>query len=365
MYAAAERATSSIYWEMFIFIDDEAGMRFFDLFEKKAKEGVKIILLLDSYGSFGLSKKTIARLKQSGVDIQFFFEKRKYIIRSLWRRLWSRTHRKILVIDEHIGFIGGVNIRKDMRDWLDIHVRITGPIVRSLLRAFAKGYIIAGGKKANVRHLLKYKIRTKNTADEVEFVFDQPAAGRSAVRRRYVDALRKARRRVVLFSPYYVPDKKFLTALWKARKRGVHVDLLLPLRADVRFVTYAAYGLFSLMHRYGVRVHLVKSMMHGKGIIVDDSWAMIGSSNIDHTSFFDNFEANIKITNRGFVQKITTLVEGWMQDADRMSKKTLRARGRIATFVSWLSLYLYSWWYRSSAKIALSKKKRTILRGSK
>lgn len=340
------KAKKSIYWEMFIFVDDSAGIRFFDALLKKAEEGLNVKVIVDSLGSFLLSRKTVNKLKKSGVDIHFFHE-RKHFYRGLWKTMWSRTHRKILIIDEKIGFIGGVNVSEAMKDWLDMHVKIEGNAVHSLLRAFAKMYIICGGKKDEVKHLLKYKFRVKQ--DLLDFIYDEAGTKKSKARNKYIEALLKARERVLLFCPYYFPDKKFLYALWKARKRGIKVDLLIPYRTDVRIATYASYALFSLMSKLGVKVHLIDGMMHGKGVVMDDDWAMIGSSNIDQSSFFDNYEANMLTHDRKFVSSIKKIVLGWMKNARKLEDIHWESRGRFQKIKEWIAIKLYKIWFPDAA----------------
>ncbi len=348
MYDAIEAATSSIYWELYIFIDDSAGKRFFDLLEKKAKEGIDVKVIVDSVGSFALSSRTVGSLKQAGVDIRFFHQ-RKYRHRGLWKKLVSRTHRKILIVDESIGFIGGVNIQASMKDWLDIHLKIKGRSVHSLLRAFAKMYIICGGEKESVKHLFKYRFRVKQSM--VDFIYDDPEKNKSKARKKYMEALLKARERVILFSPYYFPDKKFLYALWRARKRGVKVDLLIPFRTDLRIATYASYGWFSLMRKLGVRVHLVDQMMHGKGVVVDDDWAMVGSSNIEHGSFYDNYEANVRIRDREFVKHIKETISDWMNKSLNLEDINWEKRGKWQRFKEWVARRLYAIWHPRTGKM--------------
>ncbi|MFH0857855.1 MAG: phospholipase D-like domain-containing protein, partial [Candidatus Magasanikbacteria bacterium] len=171
MKEAILNAKKSIYWEVYILIEDEEGVQFFDLLEKKAREGLDVKLIVDSLGSYQISRKKVEALKKSGVDIHFFQE-RKHRYRGLWKRLVTRTHRKILIVDENIGFIGGVNVSKKMKDWLDIQVRMHGKVVRSLLRSFAKSYIICGGDKEKVKHLIKYSFRVRKNIKNIEFIFD-------------------------------------------------------------------------------------------------------------------------------------------------------------------------------------------------
>ncbi len=343
MYQAIRAATASIYWEMYIFIDDEAGKRFFDLLEEKARAGLDVKVIVDGLGSFRLSRTRIDSLKKSGVDIRVFYERRRRRT-SWWSMFISRTHRKIAIIDESIGFIGGVNIDRRMKDWLDMHVRIEGPAVRSLLRAFAKSYVISGGDKERVRRLLQYKTRIKE--DVIDFIYDDAHTKESRMGKTYAEALLKARERVILFSPYYFPDKQFLRALWEARRRGIHVDILIPFRTDVRLATYAAYTWFSIMAKAGVHVHLTSKMMHGKGAVVDDDWAVVGSSNLDSTSFYDNYEANIEIKDKAMVQEVKRVALRWIKRSKILDARRWEKRSWIIRFKEYVAYLLYRIWHR-------------------
>ncbi len=351
MYHAIAQAQQTIYWELYIFVDDEVGSKFVSLLIQKAQAGVRVVLLFDRLGSSDLSQKTISTMKEAGIDIVLFSATHAKHSTTYWRRLWSRTHRKVLIIDERIGFIGGVNVQKKMAQWKDIQLRVEGKTVHSLLRFFAKNYLIAGGDRQHVVHLLKYRFRVASQMEDVEIVYDEPGHRTSRARTKYIEALAKARERVILFSPYYFPDKKLLRALWSARKRGIKVDILIPFRSDIRIATYATYALFSLMNRRGVDVHLLKGeMMHGKGVIMDDEWAMIGSSNIDQTSFFDNYEANVRVSDTHTVRQLKTIVTGWIGSAEKIEGTVWSARGRVTKLKEWISLTLYKLWYRGGER---------------
>lgn len=346
MYQAISAAEKSVYWELYIFEDDEVGQKFYLLLQEKVKQGVDVKIIIDYLGSFGVSRKRVQELRVAGIDILLFNEVRSKL-RGWWRRLWTRTHRKILIIDEKIGFLGGVNIQKEMADWSDINIRIEGKVVRSMLRAFARSYRIAGGPKKNVRRLLKYSTRLKHVFEDIELVYDEAHPTRSKAKKMYIEALTRARERVILFSPYYFPDKKFLEALWDARKRGVRVDLLIPFRSDVRLATFAAYAWFSVMKRHGIHIHLHKKMMHGKGVIVDDEWAMVGSSNIDQGSFYDNYEANVKIKDKLTVHNLKRTVQGWLDASIDFDELRWTKRGWVHRCKEWCALKLYWIWHRA------------------
>jgi len=345
MRQAIIEARHSIYWEVYIFIDDEIGSKFFDLLAAKAKAGIEVRLIIDAWGSFAISRGRVQALRQVGVDVQLFQE-RKHRYRGLWKKIITRTHRKILVVDEAIGFIGGVNIDKTMAEWKDFHLRIDGSAVHSLLRAFAKSYLISGGQKSVVVHLLKYRSRLETDIKDIEFIFDEGNPTRAQTKQKYIEALLKARERVILFSPYYFPDRSFLRALWQARRRGVRVDLLIPFRTDVRLATYAAYSWFSLMQRYGVHVHLLRGMMHGKGVVKDSDWAMIGSSNLEYNSFGRNYEANVKIYDKQVVRRIKQTVLAWLHGSTTLDNLFWEKRNWWQRTKEWVARRLYLLWHK-------------------
>jgi cardiolipin synthase len=354
MYQAIEQAQHSIYWEIYIFRDDEIGEKFFSLLTQKSRAGVDVKLIIDAMGSFFLREERLNKLKQAGIDVRMFRE-RTHRYASWWRWMYVRTHRKILVIDEKVGFIGGVNVDKRMEDWRDIHLSVRGPIVFDLLHSFAKSYVVSGGARKQVRKLFRratkkkrLKLLSHNKIDDVgmEFVSDTPDKRISHVRRHYADLIQKAKHRIILFSPYYYPDKQLLRALWQARRRGVKIDLLLPLRTDVRLATYAAYAGFSLLNRYGVNIHFLRDMMHGKGIIVDDDRAVVGSSNLDQTSFYDNYEANLSIRNRELVQSLTKTLEGWISEAEKYEQETWNRRSWVDKLKEKIAHLLLRLWHR-------------------
>jgi len=344
MFLAISQAKKSIYWEVYMFVDDVVGTRFFDVLKQKVKEGVDVKLIVDFWGSFSLSQKSIENLRNAGIDILLFRQKKFSL--SHFRAWWmDRTHRKVLIIDEHIGFIGGVNIQKDMGHWQDIHIRLRGKVVRSLLRSFARTYMMCGGDKKQVKHLLKYKYRVEHSG--IDFVYDHYGRKKFGARDWYIQAFKKARERVVLFSPYYFPDKQLLRAMWDARKRGVRIDLVIPFRSDLRLVTYAAYAWFSLLHTKGVQIHLMKkNMMHGKGVIVDDEWAMVGSSNVEHGSLYHNQEANIRFRDKRMVKKLKRILDRWILDADLFDAPRWGRRGRWQRIKEFFSHAMYKFWFK-------------------
>ena len=342
MLLAIGKAKHSIYWEMYILVDDDAGKRFFDLLKTKAAEGVRVKIIIDYWGSFWLSGKKIDELKQTGIDIRVFQpQKNPFFGFKNW--LMRRTHRKILIVDEWVGFVGGVNVDKNMENWDDLVVELYGKPVRSLLRSFARTYVIAGGKKDEVRHLLAYRYRVRH--DTFDIVYDDIDRKQSKIKNKYLEAIYAARERIILFSPYYFPDRKFLHALWVARRRKVKIDLLIPFRTDVRIATYAAYAWFSVLSKLGVKIHLTRNMMHGKGVVVDDNLAFVGTSNLEHSSFDYNQEVNVTLKDKKVVARVKRVLEHWIDKADEFDHERWSRRGWSTKIKEKVARKLYAYWF--------------------
>src|SRR3989344_8687832 len=152
MLEAIKGAQRSIYLETYIFEDDLTSRRFLDVLNEKSRQGIVVKIIIDSIGSFWFRSKTKKELEKSGVEVLFFspliaWRNPYYLIRKFW---FYRTHRKILVVDEEIGFLGGVNIGQKFAQWLDLHIQLTGPVVRHLVKSFRRSYRFCGGKDPKV-----------------------------------------------------------------------------------------------------------------------------------------------------------------------------------------------------------------------
>ncbi|MFZ5364923.1 MAG: phospholipase D-like domain-containing protein [Patescibacteria group bacterium] len=340
MYDAIEKSKKSIYWETYIFIDDNAGQRFVDILEKKARQGVEVKLVIDGFGSFAFSRASTSRLKQAGVDLVVFNPVTPGTFVRFWRAFWKRTHRKILVIDNRIGFIGGVNIQNFMADWLDLQLMIRGTIVRSLTRAFAKSYIQAGGEKKNVSALLHPKI---DKSKKLKFLLPNPQANRSTIHANYLRAINGAKKYFKLAVPYYLPNRRLIKAMARARKRGVKIDLIVPLRTDLRVVQWAVRKYYNLMYRLGVNIYFTPQMMHGKAYVVDGNEGMVGSSNIDHGSFYRNLEANAYFTDQQMVGDLEKIFKQWQLYAEPFEENRWRNVGLISRLKSAFAELISPW----------------------
>jgi len=340
MYGAILGARKSVYWETYILVDDEAGNRFVDAMCEKAKLGLDVKLVVDAMGSINLSRLAEMRLRASGVKFVWFNRLSPGIyLREWFRRVWYRSHRKVLIIDEEIAFVGGVNVRQSSAEWYDLHVRLTGRTVRHFLYGFAKDYIYAGGNRKEVRHLLYPKLasRLDEWREQARAIVHAPflAGNRAPFRRLYHQALEFAKTSFTLVTPYYVPDRDFLRLISKAKARGVDVDIILPMRPDMRLMQFMNKQFYLATIEAGAKIHLLRRMNHAKGVSVDHSVGVIGSANMNPRSLSINQEAGVIFTEERMVNELNSILDDWKDESVALDKQDLQRKGWVDRIKSW------------------------------
>lgn len=315
MRQAISDAKNSIYWEIFTLTDDLAGKPFLDLLCEKAKAGLDVKLITDAIGSFYLSKEAIAHLKNSGVKFLNFNHLRPdFAVQNWLRRVWHRTHRKVLVVDQELAFIGGVNISEESRDWNDLHLKLTGKIVGPILSGFARSYIRAGGEEKEVEHLLS---GMGDFQEKIKFIVNSPTRfiKKSPFKIFYKQALGAAKENFNLLTPYYVPDRQFLDLVTRAKERGVKVNIILPWKTDMRIMQRMAEIFYGVSAKAGAAFYFLKKMNHGKAVSVDNVMGMVGSANLTPRSFYINSEAGVTFTHQQMVEDLNGILEEWKNES--------------------------------------------------
>lgn len=308
---ALTSAKQSIYIEMYIFIDDTAeGKELLGILAEKARSGIKVIVVLDAFGSKQLSAAAVDTLKSAGVEILFF------------KKLFRRLHRKIIVVDETIGFVGGVNIHHGARLWDDLLVRIEGKVVYSLIRSFAKVYKACGGKNG---HLLGYRKKALWGGTRIWFLEHLPSIQRPRLRDYYTEAIVQATTEVVIITPYFLPHRWFKKLLRETHQRGVSIKIFVPENTDIALITKANYTYMRLLGQEGIVFYTLPTMNHAKLLLVDDSLALVGSQNIDALSFDFNAEAGLYFDDPAMIRDLRTIVEKW-----RVSGSVFDPHGSVA-----------------------------------
>ncbi len=309
MYDDCAKAKESIDFEMYIFDVDEIGQRFLDLFIKKSLEGVHVRLLFDMVGSYPFYISELPEeLSRSGIEVRFFNPVSPWRIPNFTSNFF-RTHTKLLVIDQEIVHTGGVNIRDSMASWRDSNVRLQGGLAEEAGYIFARMWrVVEEGKFLPFR---KHSVYVKNFA----FRTNSPHLGQRFVYNELIDVIRNAKKYVYLTTPYFVPDIRLLRVIRLAAKRGVDVRLLIPRNSNFKTADLAARSYFTLLLKSGVKIYrYTDSMLHAKTAVVDRSWAMIGSFNLDSLSLLFNYELNVVSDSEDFAFE---LQEIFMQDLQK------------------------------------------------
>lgn len=294
-------ARKSIDIEQYILERDDVGQEFLELLVKKRKEGVHIRVLCDMAGSFSFYASSLPEtLRDIGIEVRFFN------IIKLWRidtffSWFFRDHRKLIVVDGNTGFVGGVNMRKDMKMWRDTHVKVTGSITKEMQSAFNEMWDAANEKK-----FFRRIKTTRHFVKGFQFVTNSPFVRRRFLYQELIQAIRNAREYVYLTTPYFVPDRRLRRVMRLASRRGVDVRIIVPESSNYAFVDAGSQGYYEKLLASGVRIYLYtgSGLLHAKTAVIDDAWATIGSFNLDSLSFRYNYEANIVSTNVNFAQEV-------------------------------------------------------------
>ena len=311
LHAAIAAAKHHLHLEYYIFEPDQTGTPLRDALVAKAREGVRVRLLLDAVGSAKLSKAFLAPLLDAGVEVGWFHPVK---LRRIWRpRINLRNHRKIVVVDGCVAFTGGINITDEederRRDdaYRDLHLRLEGNVVHELQTVFAEDWAYATGRAP--RMPLAPPAVTGTTVAQV--LVSGPDSTWEPIHRLHVSAIHAARQRVWLVTPYFVPGEAARMALTSAALGGLDVRLLVPRRSDSRLVTFAARSYFDELLEAGVRIYEYgPRMLHTKALLCDDDLAIIGSANFDHRSFRLNFELSVLFRDTALAQRLAKLIRG-------------------------------------------------------
>jgi cardiolipin synthase len=316
---AIRGARHHVHLEFFIWQPDEIGCRLLELLAARAKEGIEVRLLYDAMGSHRLPARLLQPFLSSGCKSCTFLP-----LNPLRRRFQVnlRNHRKIVVIDGEVGFIGGLNIGDEYLGknpyfgyWRDTHLRIRGPAVCDLQRVFCEDWDFAADEHLSDRDGTDRRYFRAVSAGgpyAVQIIDSGPDDDLKAIREVTFAAILKAKRRVWIASPYFVPDSGLLDALRLAAYSGVNVRFLGQLHPDKWVPQYAARYWWGEALQAGVQVYqYAKGMMHAKVMLIDDDLASVGSANLDNRSMYLNFEVNCLIYSP---QAVRRLEEAFVRD---------------------------------------------------
>ncbi|WP_248581408.1 phospholipase D-like domain-containing protein [Nocardioides sp. InS609-2] len=298
MLAAIDGARKQILFETYIWKGDEIGEAFKKALASAAARGVEVYCIYDAFANLVVSP----RFKHFPSSIKVL----RYPVYAAGLRFWElrrygRAHRKILVVDEEVGFVGGYNIGSPYAtEWRDTHVRITGQGVWDLKRAFADMWNL------NRRRLIGHSSRPLllETASQweprIRFARNVPRLWMFPIRSMYLEAINRATGNIWMTHAYFLPDQDFVDAIKDAARRRVDVRLLLPLKSNHIVADWISRGYFSQLLEAGVRIFRFRdAMVHAKTSTIDGSWSTVGTANIDRLSLQGNYEINVEIIDPG------------------------------------------------------------------
>lgn len=342
IFEAIHKAEKFIHLQYFIIESGVIVDRLFKLLKTKIQEGVEVRMIYDSLGSFSLRGKAIKRFKDIGVKAHSIMPLR---FGNLLFTLNYRNHRKIVIVDETIGFTGGVNISDKYIDsddylglWKDFHVKIEGPAVNSLHRIFIKDYHFSGDEEL----LLKQKYLpdiTKYGNSVVQMVTSGPDSKHPAIMQQYIAMINAAQKSIYIANPYFIPGIPVLEALKMAAMSGVKVNLLVPKRSDSLIARLSMFSNFETLLETGVTIYLRSDFSHSKVIVIDEEIASVGSGNFDYRSFEHNFEANALLYDENLAKTITNEFTQNCSKAFCLEYESFKERSRWQKFLEGLAKF--------------------------
>ncbi len=311
MLSSIRRARLTITFETFVFHRSEIAQQFVDALAERARAGVEVKMIVDALGSLG-ADVYFAPLRAAGVQLEVF-----HPIFSDLIRINYRTHRKLLVIDGKIGFIGGVGIGEEWRgrsarsgEWRELHYRIEGPVVAQLQATFHANWFAA--HREVILGPGYFPALPKAGKARAGVFFSAPQRGRYAVGLMYHLAIAGARESLLIENPYFVPDRALTDALCAAARRGVKVQVIMPDRhIDFLPIRLASRKRWPRLCAAGVELYEFRgTMLHSKLLVADGLFVSVGSANFDPRSLAINDEANLIVLDRAFAQEQTYIFQG-------------------------------------------------------
>ncbi|MBP3950181.1 cardiolipin synthase [Bacillus suaedae] len=332
---AIQKAESYIHLEYFTFESDEIGQEMIDLLCEKAGHSVEVRLIYDSFGSSSLSKKAIKQMKDAGIAVASFEPVQAGF---LTQKLNFRNHRKIIVVDGDVGFVGGLNIGDEYlgRDpnigfWRDTHLVLKGEVVKTLQKTFLLDWSYTADEKLVDSRYFESK-KLEDSPGGVQILAsgpDSPVEG--IMGDLYYELIASAKKSVFIATPYFIPNKALRTALSMAGKKGIDVKIITPEINDSFLTKHATRSYFTEMLDYDIEIYLYqKGFLHEKMIMIDEEYGSIGTANFDLRSLHLNFEINAFLFETESVKDLVKHYREDLLDSQKVERETYEQRGILA-----------------------------------
>jgi cardiolipin synthase len=344
--AAIAKSKHEIYLQTYIFALDATGYRIGNAMMQAAQRGVSVHLLLDGFGSKELPKHYVRELQQSGVQVMFYRPKI-----SPWtfkKSRLRRLHRKVVVVDKQIGFVGGINIIDDndphyqIPPRVDYAVQVMGTIVpvifESVYQLWRRLAWLNLNRVKRPPKPMKQKVESSiKEGMKAAYLERNNVLHRHDIELAYLDAISKATTEIIIANAYFLPGKRFRQALLAAAKRGVAVKLLLQGRKEY-FLMFATHAYYRTFLKAGVEIYEHRERyMHSKVAVIDNQWVTVGSSNIDPFSLLLSLEANVFILDKAFALALKNEINPQLQSAYRVTTRNWNNDSKFKHLASWVA----------------------------
>ena len=334
LFEELEKAQKHIHIQYYIFLDDEIGRKTRDILVRKASEGVEIRLIYDDVGSWKAKRYFFEDMQVQGVEVQPFL---KVAFKFLTSRVNYRNHRKIVVIDGTVGFVGGMNVAdryvKGVKSgvWRDSHIKIEGKGVAGLQTSFLIDWY--SSRKEFLASDTYYPILENKGDNLMQLVTSGPVGQFKDIHLGILQAISNAKESVYIQTPYFVPTDSLLQVLQMASMRGVDVRLMLPRNSDTTFVHIASMSFLKEVLDAKVNVYFFETgFLHSKLMTIDNSLTITGSANMDVRSFEHNFEIDAFIYNEETCRKAQEIFFRDMEQSSLLSVEEWDKRSRVEKF---------------------------------
>lgn len=349
MFAAIRAARDHINLESYIIEDDEIGRQFADLLLEQQRRGIQVNLIYDSFGGIGTPQEYFDRLREGGINVLEFNPINPLDARKSWL-IYNRDHRKLLVVDGRIAFIGGINISSVYSSspsirrarqaagnaiaWRDTDLQIEGPVVGELQKLFVETWDKQHGKPLAEKDY--FPVLTVAGNDIVRAIGSTPDDPYSLIYLTLISAIGNAEREVHLTNAYFVPDRQLLKALIAAARRGVDVKLILPGQSDSQIVFHAGRSNYSQLLESGVKIYERRgALLHSKTAMIDGVWSCVGSTNLDWRSFLDNDEINAVVLGRDFAKQMSSMISSDIAASTEIRLEDWKKRSMLLRIKEW------------------------------
>lgn len=349
MFAAIRAARDHINLESYIIDDDEIGRQFSDILLERRQRGVQVNLIYDSFGGINTPQAFFERLKEGGVNVVEFNPINPLAAKAPWQ-INNRDHRKLLVIDGRIAFLGGINIsnvyssgsstRRSVKTakvaiaWRDTDLQIEGPVVGELQKLFMETWSKQQGKPLAGKGY--FPELTVQGNDIVRAIGSTSDDAYSLIYLTLISAIGNAERQVQLTNAYFVPDPQLLKALTDAARRGVEVTLILPGQSDSEIAFQAGRSYYSALLKAGVKIYQRRgALLHSKTALIDGVWSCVGSTNLDWRSFLDNDEVNAVVLGRDFARQMSGMIARDIEASEAITLENWERRSLLQRFKEW------------------------------